>query len=96
MEVKSINKFTAISPDARNLYEADIFNPDFFAPSEEAYLTKAKIELGKFLFFDPILSDNNERACASCHKPELAFTDSLIKSVKFERKEGDLPRNGSD
>ena len=54
---------------------------------------KQRWNLGKFLFFDPILSDNNERACASCHKPELAFTDSLIKSVKFERKEGDLPRN---
>ena len=91
--VKQINKFAAISPDARNLYEADVFNPDFFAPSQDAYLSKAKVELGKFLFFDPILSDNNERACASCHKPELAFTDSLIKSVKFERKEGDLPRN---
>ncbi|HEX3165402.1 MAG TPA: cytochrome c peroxidase [Chitinophagaceae bacterium] len=93
LEVKSINKFAAISPGARNLYEADVFNPDFFAPSEDAYLTKAKIELGKFLFFDPVLSDNNERACASCHKPELAFTDKLVKSVKFERKGGDLPRN---
>ena len=93
LEVQSVNKFAAISPDARNLYEADIFNPDFFAPTDEAYLTKTKVELGKFLFFDPILSDNNERACASCHKPELAFTDGLIKSVKFEREEGDLPRN---
>ena len=93
LRVKQVNKFAAISPDARNLYEADVFNPDFFAPSQDAFLSKAKVELGKFLFFDPILSDNNERACASCHKPELAFTDSLIKSVKFERKEGDLPRN---
>lgn len=93
LDVKPVNKFAAISPDARNLYEADILNPDFFAPSEDAYLTKAKVELGKFLFFDPILSDNNERACASCHKPELAFTDGLLKSVKFEREEGELPRN---
>ena len=93
LDIKAINKFAAISPGARNLFEVDIFNPDFFAPSEDAYLTKAKIELGKFLFFDPILSDNNERACASCHKPELAFTDGLLKSVKFERKDGELPRN---
>jgi cytochrome c peroxidase len=91
--VEPINKFAAINPDARNLYEANIFNVDFFAPSQNAYMTKAKAELGKFLFFDPILSDNNERACASCHKPELAFSDGLVKSVKFERKEGDLPRN---
>ena len=93
LEIESKNKFAAVNPDVRNLYETDVFNVDFFAPSEAAYLTEAKAELGKFLFFDPILSDNNQRACASCHKPELAFTDSLVKSVKFEREGGSLPRN---
>jgi cytochrome c peroxidase len=93
LEITPQNKFAAISPDASNLYEANIFNVDFFAPSPDAYLTKAKAELGKFLFFDPILSDNNKRACASCHKPELAFSDGLVKSVKFEKEEGALPRN---
>jgi cytochrome c peroxidase len=93
LEVESPKKFSAISENARSLYEPGIFNVDFFAPSPDAYVTKAKAELGKFLFFDPILSDNNKRACASCHKPELAFTDGLKKSVKFEMKEGDLPRN---
>lgn len=81
----------AFRPTAKHLYEANALDPDYFAPGVEAYLTDAKVELGKFLFFDPILSDNNERACASCHKPELAFTDGNIKSVNFER--GDLPRN---
>ena len=42
-------------------------------------------ELGKLLFFDPILSGNKERACASCHQPALAFTDGLTKSVGFNR-----------
>jgi cytochrome c peroxidase len=93
LEITPQNKFAAIRSDASNLYEADIFNVDFFAPSPDAYLTKAKAELGKFLFFDPILSDNNKRACASCHKPELAFSDGLVKSVKFEREAGALPRN---
>jgi cytochrome c peroxidase len=41
-------------------------------------------ELGKLLFFDPILSGNNKRACASCHKPDLAFTDGLDKSLAFD------------
>jgi len=30
-------------------------------------LTKEKIELGKDLYFDPILSKNNDIACATCH-----------------------------
>jgi cytochrome c peroxidase len=85
------NKFAAVRPDARNLFEADVFNVDFFTPSEAAFLTLKKAELGKLLFFDPILSDNNKRACASCHKPELAFTDGRQKSLSFEP--GDLPRN---
>jgi cytochrome c peroxidase len=36
--------------------------------------------LGKLLFYDPILSFNNQRACASCHKSEQAFTDTLLKT----------------
>jgi cytochrome c peroxidase len=91
LQVEPKNKFAAVSADARNLFEPDVFNVDFFAPSEKSYLAKAKVELGKFLFFDPILSDNNKRACASCHKPEKAFTDGLVKSVNFDM--GDLPRN---
>jgi cytochrome c peroxidase len=38
--------------------------------------TKEGITLGKKLFFDPILSANNTQACADCHAPENAFSDS--------------------
>src|SRR5689334_11774052 len=38
-------------------------------------LTVEKVELGKLLFFDPRLSRDNTISCASCHKPELAWTD---------------------
>jgi cytochrome c peroxidase len=34
------------------------------------------IALGKKLFFDPILSADNTQACADCHAPENAFTDT--------------------
>ncbi|MGY6562131.1 MAG: cytochrome-c peroxidase [Luteibaculaceae bacterium] len=37
--------------------------------------SKAKIELGKKLFFDPILSQNGTVSCGTCHLPALAFTD---------------------
>lgn len=37
-------------------------------------LTKEKIELGKILFYDPILSKDNTISCSSCHLSYTAFT----------------------
>ena len=51
-----------------------------------------KIKLGKLLFYDPILSKNNQRACASCHLPQRAFTDGKKKSTAFNL-EGTVQRN---
>lgn len=36
-------------------------------------LTKEKIELGRVLFYDPLLSANNQISCASCHSPYNSF-----------------------
>ena len=33
------------------------------------------IDLGRYLFFDPILSGDGSLACSSCHDPELGFSD---------------------
>jgi len=49
-----------------------------------------KIDLGRRLFFDKLLSRDNGIACASCHKPEHAFTDGQrvamgIKGLKGNR-----------
>jgi cytochrome c peroxidase len=37
--------------------------------------------LGMRLFSDPVLSGPGSRSCASCHRPELAFTDGLIQNT---------------
>ncbi len=50
-------------------------------------------DLGKMLFYDPILSGNNQRSCASCHLPEQGFTDtSNATALKFNYQ-GRLKRN---
>ena len=67
-----------------NLFAANFLNASYYSEIYEAQLTPQKTELGKVLFFDPILSGNNERACASCHNPSKAFTDGQAKSVGFE------------
>jgi len=49
--------------------------------------------VGKLLFYDPILSGNNQRSCASCHKPTEYFTDTLAATaLNFDNKSR-LPRN---
>lgn len=40
----------------------------------------AAIALGRTLFFDPALSADGKISCASCHKPDLAFTDGLPRA----------------
>lgn len=42
--------------------------------------TPEKVELGRLLFFDPILSDDNTMSCAHCHHPHLGFSDGLPRS----------------
>jgi cytochrome c peroxidase len=37
--------------------------------------TSEKVQLGRFLFFDPILSGSQTVACATCHHPNFAWTD---------------------
>lgn len=38
--------------------------------------TKARFELGRRLFYDPILSSDSMISCASCHKQNFAFADN--------------------
>ena len=43
--------------------------------------TPREIDLGRYLFFDPALSANGKVACASCHNPAKAFSDSRGRST---------------
>jgi cytochrome c peroxidase len=50
-----------------------------FRPSVEAPRTSE--DLGRLLFSDPILSGNQLLSCASCHRPEFAFADTVALSM---------------
>ncbi|MCF8275037.1 MAG: cytochrome-c peroxidase [Flavobacteriaceae bacterium] len=56
--------------------------PDYNPYSEE------KAKLGKILFFDPRLSVSGQIACASCHNPELAWTDNSTRAFGHDRQTG--------
>jgi len=44
-------------------------------------ITDAKVELGRWLFYDTRLSGNKTMSCASCHVQALAFTDGRTRSI---------------
>ena len=67
-----------------SLFAADFFDLSFFSPNERYRLTPERVSLGKKLFYDPILSTTKNRSCATCHKPELAFTDGLKTALSVD------------
>lgn len=56
-------------------------------------LTPQRIELGKLLFFDTRLSNDNTISCATCHHPKRGWTDlvPVKKAIGFKGQAG--PRN---
>lgn len=51
-------------------------------------MTRAKVELGRQLYFDPRLSKDNTVSCATCHNPELGFTDRAPVSTGINGQKG--------
>jgi cytochrome c peroxidase len=47
---------------------------------DDNLLTVPKVELGRRLFFDPIMSRDRQTACASCHRAASAFADTVATS----------------
>ncbi len=48
--------------------------------------TTDKIELGRLLFFDPILSGNKDVACATCHHPKNGYAEFRDISIGVNGK----------
>jgi cytochrome c peroxidase len=71
----------------------DLELPDFaksleFPIPADNPLTIDGVELGRFLFYDPILSRDSTISCASCHRQELAFTDGRALAVGIDGRVG--------
>lgn len=56
--------------------------------------TPQRIELGRLLFFDPILSGSQRVSCGSCHHPDAAMGDALpVGAALGDPAGGSLPRS---
>lgn len=73
-------------PQSVNL-ELPAHFPDMYIPADNP-LTKDGIQLGRYLFYDPILSGDSTMSCGSCHKPEFNFTDGKAFSTGIDGFEG--------
>lgn len=67
-----------------------------------ATIDDERVQLGRLLFFDPILSGANDISCATCHHPDLGFTDARGLSmgkggqgIGAERSGGAIVKRGA-
>jgi cytochrome c peroxidase len=66
-------------PEPYTLEVPDHF-PEPIIP-EDNPLTVQGVELGRHLFYDPIMSVDSTQSCFSCHNAQLAFTDGKAVST---------------
>lgn len=84
---------SATNRKAKSIFEKDAMNPWFYARDGREEMKRPEVaSLGQLLFFDPILSGDQQRACASCHQPDLGFTDARVTSLAFSGN-GNVNRN---
>ncbi len=61
---------------------------DFAVVPVDNPITRDKIELGRSLYFDTRLSQDNTIACATCHSPRTGFTDGQPVSMGIGTQKG--------
>jgi cytochrome c peroxidase len=69
--------------EADNMFEEDFFNVNYFLNG----YSDDKASLGRKLFFDPILSKGNTRSCATCHDPDMFFSDRVDRNLNMDSTE---------
>ncbi len=77
---------------SKKLYTAQNPKGTYRRISEAKVLNEIR-ELGKLLFYDPILSANNERSCASCHSSSQNYTDTILQTSVALNRKNQLSRN---
>lgn len=50
-------------------------------PAHRDGFTPQQIDLGRYLFFDPVLSGDGSTSCATCHHPDRGFSDGRPRSI---------------
>lgn len=93
---RSFNDYS-INKQALSIFDKSFYNMQhpkgIFSLVDDIVVLNEIDRIGKLLFYDPILSGNNMRSCASCHVPKQYFTDTTAQTaLQFDRIQR-LPRN---
>jgi cytochrome c peroxidase len=75
----------ALREQAKGLFEAIPLTPPAL-PGETA--TPEKLALGKALYFDPRISENQDVSCSSCHNLSMSGVEGLSSSVGYHGQLG--------
>lgn len=73
-----------LRPNVATLFDAAAFDASAYSAYPDDGPSAGKIALGKKLFNDPVLSGTGTRSCASCHQPNKAFTDGMVKNTTID------------
>lgn len=76
------NPLSVKLPKGLDAAAANVFIP------EDNPITRAKIELGRQLYFDERLSSDNTISCASCHDPEQAYGAETAFGIGVRGQQG--------
>lgn len=87
-----ISGISALNNEATSLFKGNVFNINKFVSNKTEYFSNEKAALGRMLFSDAILSNGNNKSCASCHKADKKFTDGLAKAIGIDQQKS-LLRN---
>jgi cytochrome c peroxidase len=93
---KSYNDYS-LSDNCNSIFDKSMYEgmntKGIYTLVEDAETLKEIRQTGKLFFYDPILSGNNKRSCASCHKPTQYFTDTVATTSLQFNGYITLPRN---
>lgn len=91
LAVAAAGAWWMLRPDHPDTVQIPVGFPNPRIP-EDNPMNAAKIELGRYLFYDKRLSGNQTQTCGSCHQQALAFTDGAARATGSL---GDLHPRGS-
>ncbi len=86
-----------LSDSVNSLFDKQLFNGQdwkgIYSFVDDPQVLREMRNTGELLFNDPILSGNLLRSCASCHRPDMAFTDTTRPTSLLTDRKSPHERN---
>ncbi|MDO6760493.1 cytochrome c peroxidase [Tamlana sp. 2_MG-2023] len=87
IDAENLKNHTAWNPKSTSIFAANFLDPYFYTQLKADEDSEKLNQLGESLFYDNLISGDHKMSCATCHNPDLAFTDAKAKS--FSNIEGE-------